>query len=95
MKKLYIMTYSIKPNFNSANFHKYIEDMGAKGWFSDWWHYINNVYIVASTKTASELYNAAIKGMTGIDNVYIVEINPKNEQGWLPKKAWEWLQKYQ
>jgi len=25
----------------------------------------------------------------------IIEINPTNAQGWLPKKAWEWIQKYQ
>jgi len=93
--KLYLITYDPNTNFNSSNFHDYIEDMDKKGWISDWWHYIKSSYIVASTYSANELYNAAVNGMGGIKHILIVQIDPKNEQGWLPSEAWSWLKKYQ
>jgi hypothetical protein len=94
MNKLYIITYKTNSAFNAVAFHNYIEDLYKKKWITDWWHYIDSAYIVASNQTAEALYNAAAPGMKGIQYVLIIEVDPKNEQGWLPPKAWEWLQKY-
>lgn len=94
MNKLYLITYSFNQNFNAVNFHNYINALFAKKWISDWWHYTDSAYIVASSQTVQDLYNAAAPGMVGIKYVLITEINPKNQQGWLPKDAWNWMQKY-
>jgi hypothetical protein len=68
--------------------------MYEKKWFSDWWHYTDNAYIVASEHTAEKIYSGAVPGMTGIKHVLVIEVDPKNTQGWLPKDAWTWLSKY-
>lgn len=95
MTKLYIITYKTNPSFNSAIFHNYIKALYQNNWISDWWHYTDNTYIVASNQTVQNLYNATAKGMGGIQYALIVEVNPKNQQGWLPPAAWDWLKKYQ
>lgn len=95
MNKLFIITYKAKPDFNSVIFHNYVEALYKNQWVSDWWHYTDNSYIVASNQTVQNLYNAAAPGMVGIQYVLIAEIDPNNMQGWLPPDAWTWLQKYQ
>lgn len=94
MTKLYVIVYETQAGFNAANFANYIKALDQKKWISDWWHYLENTYIVASDQTAQNLYNAAAPGMKGIKRVLVVEIDPSNEQGWLPPDAWKWLQKY-
>lgn len=94
MSKLYIIAYDTQAGFDAMAFANYIKALSEKKWISDWWHYVNTVYIVASERSAQELYNAAAPGMKGIRHVLVIEIDPKNEQGWLPPDAWKWLQKY-
>lgn len=94
MKKLYIITYKTNSGFNSAIFHNYIKALHDKNWVSDWWHYTDNAYIVASNQTVQNLYDVSAKGMAGIQYILIVEINVRNQQGWLPVEAWNWLKKY-
>ncbi len=94
MTKLYIITYRAGVNFNANLFHNYIESLYRNKWITDWWHYTDNAYIVASTFDAGNLYNATYRGAYAMTYVLIIEINPQNVQGWLPKDAWTWLQKY-
>jgi hypothetical protein len=94
MNKLYLITYKTNPSFNSVTFHNYVKALHEKKWISDWWHYTDNAYIVASNQEVQKLYNAAAPGMKGIQYVLIIELNPNNRQGWLPPDAWKWLQKY-
>lgn len=63
-------------------------------YISDWWHYLDESYIVVSSLNVSSLYNLIFPGIPG-RYLLVVEIDPNNSQGWLPRAAWEWLQKYQ
>lgn len=92
--KLYVITYKTDANFNAVFFHNHIVKLHSNGWISDWWHYTDNVYIVASSQEVNKLYNVTFLGIPG-RFILIVEINPNNAQGWLPKAAWSWIQKYQ
>lgn len=94
MTKLFIITYKTDTAFNSVLFHNYIQSLYTKSWISDWWHYTDNTYIVASSQTVGALYSATFPGVPG-RHILVIEVNPNNAQGWLPKEAWTWLQKYQ
>ena len=94
MTKLFLISYKSDANFNAAIFHNYINSMYANGSIADWWHYTDNVYIVATTHTANELYNITFPGVPR-RYLLVIEVNQNNAQGWLPKEAWTWLQKYQ
>lgn len=94
MTKLFLITYKTDTTFNPILFHNYIGSLYAKNWISDWWHYTDNVYIVASSQDVTSLYNATFPGIPR-RHILIMELNPNNAQGWLPKAAWDWIQKYQ
>lgn len=93
MIKLYIITYKTDMTFNPVLFHNYINTLFAKNWISDWWHYTDNTYIVASVQDVSALYRATFPGIPG-KYILIIEVNPDNAQGWLPEAAWTWIKKY-
>ena len=58
-----------------------------------WMHYINDTWILSTPSSAKEIFEV-LKPLIDEeeDYVLVVEIEPSNSQGWLPKKAWEWLQ---
>lgn len=93
MNKLYLITYSPGNNFNPTVFHAHIKSMYTEGVITDWWHYIDYAYIIASSQTVNNLYNKIYPGVPK-KRLLIIEIDPNNQQGWLPLKAWEWLKKY-
>lgn len=93
MNKLYIITYNSDAPFNKVNFHSYILSLYTAGYISDWWHHIGETYIVASSRNVNDLYGVIFPGVPQ-RNLLIIEVNPKNAQGWLPKQGWEWLNKY-
>lgn len=93
MKKIFLITYNPGIYFNKVIFHNYITSLSSKGYIFDWWHYIDEAYIVATDLDVNSLYNAVFPGVPQ-RNLLVIEINPNNSQGWLPKAAWDWLQKY-
>ena len=94
MNKVYLVTYNTDPNFNRSLFHNYINSLFLNGHIVDWWHHIDTAYLVVSPLHVNQLYNLIFPGVPG-KFLLIVEIDPNNAQGWLPKDAWTWLQKYQ
>ena len=94
MNKVYLITYNPDLNFNKSTFHNYIDSLFKKGYISDWWHYIDETYLVASNLEVNQLYNSIFPGVPQ-RYLLIIEVNTNNAQGWIPKEAWTWLQKYQ
>jgi len=94
MNKVYLVTYNTDANFNRTIFHNHVSSLSQYGYVTDWWHYIDTAYLVVSSLNVSQLYNAIYPGVPQ-RYLLIVEIDPNNAQGWLPKDAWAWLQKYQ
>ncbi len=60
-----------------------------------WWHYLSNVWIVGNGNkdliNIDDICKTIKLYLEEEDKVFICEINPKQCNGWLPKKAWEWL----
>ena len=93
MNKIYLITYNTDGYFNRMGFHKHIESLFKNGVIKNWWHYIDNVYLVISDSSINEIHNGIYHAVLH-RNLFIVEINPNHAQGWLPKEAWEWLSRY-
>jgi hypothetical protein len=93
MNKIYIVTFNSDINFNKVVFHNYMTSLYPK-YISDWWHHIENSYLIASALDVNSLYNLIFPGVPK-RYLLVIEIDPSNAQGWLPKEAWDWLQKYQ
>lgn len=93
MNKIYLVTYNADAYFNKAIFHNYLTSLYPLS-ITDWWHYIDTTYLIASSLDVNSLYNFIFPGVPQ-RNLLIIEIVPQNAQGWLPRDAWAWLQKYQ
>jgi hypothetical protein len=93
MTKLYIVTFNTDTNFDPLMFYNHITSLYPT-YISDWAHYLFSSYLIASSFNVNQLYSAIYTGIPG-KYLLITEIDPNNAQGWLPKDAWVWLQKYQ
>ena len=93
MNKVYLITYNTDYNFNKTIFHSYITSFYPSH-ISDWWHHIDTAYLITSNLDINQLYNLIYPGVPG-RSLLIIEVDPNNAQGWLPRNAWEWIQKYQ
>lgn len=91
--KIYLVTYSPTPPFNQAIFRNHVMSLFNNRHITDWWHYIDSTYLIASNLNADQLYNLIIPAVPK-RNLLIIEIDKNNAQGWLPPLAWAWIKKY-
>lgn len=94
MKKIYLLKYDTDLYFNHAIFHRHISSLYPSH-ISDWWQYMSNTYLIVSSLSVDQLYNLIVSSQILRRYLLIIEVNPNNAQGWLPKKAWEWIEHYQ
>lgn len=95
MRKAYIIIYNkggILDGFDYTEFHNSLTT--AKG-VINWWHYIDNAYIIITEKstTATNVSDFVQQKMPN-KHFMVSELNLKNHNGWLPKEAWDWINKY-
>ena len=57
-----------------------------------WWHYLTSTWLIATSESATQLYNRLVPHLDKGDSILIIEAGNRI-QGWLPKDAWEWIQK--
>lgn len=83
---LLLITYDLKsPGRDYTNLHNAIKARGA------WWHHLDSTWIVETTSTPQQLYEFLIPHIDSNDLIFIVEIK-RNYWGFLPKRAWEWIE---
>ena len=58
--------------------------------FSSWWHYLESTWLISTKDDANEIYNKLRPHVNDNDSLLIIKVN-KDRQGWLPKKAWDWI----
>lgn len=59
--------------------------------YGTWMHYIDNVWIIESTKDAQQISNDLLPFIDQEKDFILVIQIAKNYQGWLPKEAWNWM----
>ena len=87
--KPYLITYEIDEKATN-NYQSLFDEIKT---IKPWWHYLSNTWIVISPNNATEIYNKLKPHLDSNINIFIVEIG-KDRQGWLPKKAWDWIKKF-
>lgn len=61
---------------------------------SKWWHYLESVWIVQSDRDADQLFESLQPHLGPKDRILIAPLRAEDHlQGWLPEKAWAWLEK--
>lgn len=60
-----------------------------------WWHYLKSTWVVSTNETPDELTERLGAHLHKRDRLLVIEVAPDaKRQGWLPKKAWDWLRKH-
>lgn len=57
-----------------------------------WWHHLDSTWIISTSSGPEEWERRLRRHMDDNDSLLVIEICD-NYQGWLPQKAWEWLEK--
>jgi len=84
---VYVVSYDLKkPGKNYVGLTEQLQ------FFPGWWHYLGSTWLISTSESATELYNRLAPHLDKNDSILIIEAG-KHIQGWLPKDAWEWIQK--
>jgi len=84
-----IITYDLHPAHDYTQFYEALKTQG-----TSWWHYLSSTWLISTTKRPDEVLDALRSYLGPNDRLLIAEMgNVYN--GWLPKDAWDWIQKEQ
>jgi hypothetical protein len=83
--RVYVVSYELGKNKSHIGL---FEQLKAS---SRWWHYIDSTWLIATEENAEQLYNRLRPHLDKEeDSILVIEAGADRE-GWLPKKAWEWI----
>ena len=83
---LYMISYDLKtPGRDYSLLYEAIKS------YSVWWHYLDSTWIIKSTLPAKEIANFLHQKIDVNDYLIVVDITGMQRDGWLPKKAWDWI----
>lgn len=82
---IYAVNYDLKaPSRDYAGLYDAIKSCGA------WWHYLGSTWLVESPLTADGIWERLAPHVDDNDFVLVIGVAPA-WQGWLPEKAWTWI----
>jgi uncharacterized SAM-dependent methyltransferase len=84
---VYLITYEL----HGSRDYKGLTDV--IGSFDAWWHYIESTWLVVTNDDANEIFEKLRPHLDEGDYILITKIN-KDNQGSLPKKAWDWIKQH-
>lgn len=88
--KTYLIAANTNSPFDPVKFHNFIVGLYPKH-LSSWWHYLpGSIFLVQTNLPLNQLNSLVSQHMGGLQFL-IIEVNPDQSQGWLPKEAWKWL----
>ena len=88
MRKTYLVAYDF-----TGSPDKYSDLFGELRKSTGWWHWIDSVWLLRTKESADELYARLGPHLDEDINLFITDIG-NDYQGWLPSKAWKWIEKY-
>lgn len=87
---IYLISYDLKaPNRNYDDLYAILKTA------ESWWHYLESTWLIY-TSDGIEAWQMRIKSaIDNNDSFIIVDVTKEPRNGWLPKKAWEWIREYE
>jgi len=83
-----IVTYNLKGSASSyTQFYEVLKNQG-----SSWWHYMPSTWLLDTIKTPEQVTEALRVHLQSSDYMFVGTLT-NGYNGWLPKDAWEWMQK--
>ena len=83
---IYLVTFKLgDPNVDPSNLVGAIKKLG-----NGWMYYIPTVVFINSSESADSISKKLLPLITNDDYLFVTKIT-KEQQGWMPKDAWKWL----
>ncbi len=85
--KTYMITYDLhKPGQHYVSLYEEIKSLA-----NGWWHSMNNVWFVNTSKNASQIRDQIARRLDQNDKVLVMEVGPDWASQNLPKDASDWF----
>ena len=82
-----LISYDLsKPKRDYSSLYKEIKKAGT------WWHHLDSTWIIKTNYNPETWQDRLHRHMDDDDSLLIIEVR-NNYQGWLPEKAWQWLER--
>lgn len=82
---LYAVNYDLKaPGRDYSGLYGAVESCGP------WWHYLGSTWLLDTELNANGIWERLAPHVDGNDRVLIIGV-AADWQGWLPQKAWAWI----
>jgi hypothetical protein len=85
MKRVYNVSYDLK---KAGKDYKGLHEELKKT--SIWYHLLGSTWLLATSESATQIWERLKPHIDSDDNILIIQI-VNNKNGWLPTKAWDWL----
>jgi hypothetical protein len=84
-----LVTYNLKrPAISYRDFFGILKGQNS------WWHYLPSTWLVDTDLSSRDLYRELKPFLQVGDHILVTELS-RDRQGWLPKKAWEWIRRHE
>lgn len=60
---------------------------------SSWWHYLDSTWLIYTQETPEQIWARISSHFDKNDYALIIRV-ARDYQGWLPKEAWDWINKH-
>lgn len=87
-ESFYIITYDESYGFDYSEMTNEIKKT------EKWWHYLEHSWIIVTNETSKEIWDRLEPYVNKKENLFIAKLDCDDMQGWLNKKAWDWIEKY-
>lgn len=58
-----------------------------------WWHHMEGVWLVQTDRSVDQIYDTLRPQIDDTERLLVMEVTD-NCQGWLPEKAWQWINQH-
>lgn len=84
--KIYLISYDLrKPGQNYTPLYDAIKAYG------DWQHPMESLWAVYTSEDVNSIYSNLRTKIDDNDNLFIVLMDTRERQGWLPRSFWQWV----
>lgn len=82
-----LITYDLhRPAQNYTGLHEEIKKFGT------WWHHLESTWLVETSLSPLDVWERLSSKVDKDDSVLVIRVsNSPKYSGWLPQKAWDWL----
>lgn len=93
--KAFIITFNKGGITDTFNYNKFHDSLVSTKGIISWWHYLESSYIVIVdwNISATNISNV-VRDLMPNKLFIVIELNLENHNGWLPKEAWDWINKF-